>query len=84
MMNIISFVFFNRLGPLKHKKLENSFKYDFEFYASVDNTYVITPLSDVLLFTPPSAKVIGENDCQDSVVTFNGAMGKVLLIVLIV
>nr|XP_003706916.1 PREDICTED: nodal modulator 3 isoform X2 [Megachile rotundata] len=66
------------LGPLKSVQQENSYKYEFEFKAKTDNVYSITPLSDVLLFTPPSLKVLGVNDCQNDIATFIGDMGKII------
>ncbi|CAK9802616.1 Nodal modulator 3 [Anthophora quadrimaculata] len=66
------------LGPLKWKRHEDLYKYEFEFKAKMDNVYTITPLSDVLLFSPPSLKVLGVNDCQDDVATFVGDLGKII------
>lgn len=67
----------NRLGPLKFLQHDNLYKYEFEFKAKTDNVYTITPLSDVLLFSPPSLKVLGVNDCQNEIATFVGDLGKV-------
>ncbi|XP_029039674.2 nodal modulator 3 [Osmia bicornis bicornis] len=66
------------LGPLKSVRQEDAYKYEFEFKAKTDNVYAITPLSDVLLFTPPSLKVLGVNDCQNDIATFVGDMGKII------
>lgn len=65
------------LGPLKWTRHENSYKYEFEFKAKTDNMYTVTPLSDVLLFSPASLKLLGVNECQDDVVTFIGDLGQV-------
>lgn len=62
---------------------EDAYKYEFEFKAKTDNVYTITPMSDVLLFTPPSLKVLGVNDCQNDIATFVGDMGKVISFVVI-
>lgn len=66
------------LGPLKPVQQENVYKYEFEFKAKTDNIYTITPLSDVLLFSPPSLKVLGVNDCQNDIATFVGDLGKIV------
>ncbi|XP_012258084.2 nodal modulator 3 [Athalia rosae] len=66
------------LGPLKPVKEGDLYKYEFEFNANTDNEYVITPLSDILLFTPSSTMVLGENDCKDDVAVFTGDMGKIV------
>ncbi|XP_017891823.1 nodal modulator 3 [Ceratina calcarata] len=66
------------LGPLKPMRHEDLYKYEFEFKAKTDNIYVITPLSDILLFSPASLKILGVNDCQDDVITFAGDLGKII------
>ncbi|XP_046603692.1 nodal modulator 2 [Neodiprion virginianus] len=66
------------LGPLNYVKEGNSYKYKFEFNANTDNEYIVTPLSEILLFSPSSLIVIGENDCRDNVASFIGDMGKVI------
>lgn len=66
------------LGPLKPVKEEQFYKYEFEFEAKTDNMYTITPLSDILLFSPPSLKVLGVNDCQNDVASFLGEMGMII------
>ncbi|XP_076380819.1 uncharacterized protein LOC117223312 [Megalopta genalis] len=66
------------LGPLKPVKEGNFYKYEFEFKAKTDNVYTITPLSDILLFSPPSLKVLAVNDCQNDVASFIGEMGKII------
>ena len=66
------------LGPLKFQQHDNLYKYEFEFKAKTDNVYTITPLSDVLLFSPPSLKVLGVNDCQNEIATFVGDLGKII------
>ncbi|KOC70780.1 Nodal modulator 2 [Habropoda laboriosa] len=66
------------LGPLKWKQQKSSYKYEFEFEAKTDNVYTITPLSDILLFSPASLKVLGVNDCQDDIATFDGDLGKII------
>jgi len=53
------------------------YKYEFEFKAKMDNMYTITPLSDILLFNPPSLKVFGVNDCHSDIASFIGDLGKV-------
>ena len=67
------------IGPLKAAKSQNHdlYQYEFDFIASTDKIYTITPLSNILLFDPPSAKVIGINDCHNDIVTFTGELGKV-------
>ena len=65
------------LGPLKSTRDEDMYKYKFEFKAKTDNVYTITPLSNILLFSPTSLKVLGVNDCQDDIATFVGDLGKV-------
>lgn len=65
------------LGPLKSTRDEDTYKYKFEFKAKTDNVYTITPLSNILLFSPTSLKVLGVNDCQDDIATFVGDVGKV-------
>ncbi|CAL7942843.1 unnamed protein product [Xylocopa violacea] len=67
------------LGPLKPTRYEDSYKYEFEFKAKTDNVYIVTPLSDILLFSPPSLKILGVNDCQDDVATFVGDPGKIIV-----
>lgn len=66
------------IGPLKPMKKDDAYKYEFEFKAKTDNIYSITPLSDVLLFSPPSLKVLGVNDCQNDIATFVGDLGKII------
>lgn len=66
------------LGPLNWTRHENLYKYKFEFKAKTDNIYTITPLSNVLLFSPASLKVLGVNDCQDDVAIFVGDLGKII------
>ncbi|XP_012278866.1 nodal modulator 3 isoform X2 [Orussus abietinus] len=66
------------LGPLKYVKDGDNFKYEFEFIASTDTEYIITPLSETLLFNPPSLKVIGTNDCHNNIATFTGDLGKIV------
>ncbi|XP_034946758.1 nodal modulator 1 [Chelonus insularis] len=65
-------------SPVKHKKDEDNNKYTFEFNAETDQTYVITPLSDIFLFTPTSLKIIGGNDCDNNAATFNAELGKIV------
>lgn len=67
----------HRTVPLKHLKKDNGYVYEFEFKAKTDNVYTITPLSNVLLFTPSSLKVFGVNDCHNEIATFVGNLGKV-------
>jgi len=67
----------NRISPLKHVKMDNGYKYEFEFKAKTDNVYTITPLSDILLFNPPSLKVFGVNECHNDIASFVGDLGKV-------
>lgn len=71
----------HRLGPLKSTRHEDLYKYEFEFKAKTDNVYTITPLSNILLFSPTSLKVLGVNDCQDDIATFVGDLGKVSAII---
>ncbi|XP_071858725.1 BOS complex subunit NOMO3 isoform X2 [Bombus fervidus] len=66
------------LGPLKSTRHEDLYKYEFEFKARADNVYTITPLSNILLFSPTSLKVLGVNDCQDDIATFVGDLGKII------
>nr|XP_031847877.1 nodal modulator 3 [Nomia melanderi] len=66
------------LGPLKPVKEEHLYKYEFEFKAKTDNVYTITPLSNILLFNPPSLKVLAVNDCQNDVASFIGELGKII------
>ncbi|XP_015587289.1 nodal modulator 2 isoform X2 [Cephus cinctus] len=66
------------LGPLKGEKKGDVYKYEFEFNANTDNEYTITPLSDILLFSPLSLKVVGVNDCHDDIATFTGDLGKIV------
>ncbi|KZC07453.1 Nodal modulator 3 [Dufourea novaeangliae] len=66
------------LGPLKPVQQGSFYKYEFEFKARTDNIYVITPLSDILLFSPPSLKVLAVNDCQNDVASFVGDLGKII------
>ncbi|KAK1126581.1 hypothetical protein K0M31_004211 [Melipona bicolor] len=66
------------LGPLKSTRDEDMYKYKFEFKAKTDNVYAITPLSNILLFSPTSLKVLGVNDCQDDIATFVGDLGKII------
>ncbi|XP_048265268.1 uncharacterized protein LOC100649850 isoform X3 [Bombus terrestris] len=66
------------LGPLKSTRHEDLYKYEFEFKAKTDNVYTITPLSNILLFSPTSLKVLGVNDCQDDIATFVGDLGKII------
>ncbi|XP_066603277.1 BOS complex subunit NOMO3 isoform X2 [Prorops nasuta] len=63
---------------LKYTNKDNIYKYEFEFKAKADNMYTITPLSDVLLFSPPSLKVLGVNDCHYDIATFVGDIGKII------
>lgn len=71
----------HRLGPLKSTRHEDLYKYEFEFKAKTDNIYTITPLSNILLFSPASLKVLGVNDCQDDIATFVGDLGKVSAVI---
>ncbi|OAD52229.1 Nodal modulator 1 [Eufriesea mexicana] len=66
------------LDPVESSHHEDFYKYQFEFKAKADNIYTITPLSDTLLFTPASLKVLGVNDCQEDIVTFVGNLGKII------
>ncbi|KAL0132278.1 hypothetical protein PUN28_000219 [Cardiocondyla obscurior] len=66
------------IGPLKHIKKDNVYKYEFEFKAKTDNMYTITPLSDILLFNPPSLKVFGVNDCHNDIASFASDLGKII------
>ncbi|XP_072764167.1 BOS complex subunit NOMO3 isoform X2 [Anoplolepis gracilipes] len=66
------------IGPLKPIKKDNAYKYEFEFKAKTDNMYTITPLSDILLFNPPSLKVFGVNDCHNDIASFVGDLGKII------
>lgn len=75
-------LFLNRIGPLKHVKKDDVYKYEFEFKAKTDNMYTIIPLSDILLFNPPSLKVFGVNDCHNDIASFAGDLGKVIIPVL--
>lgn len=66
------------IEPLKPIKKDNVYKYEFEFKAKTDNTYTITPLSDILLFNPPSLKVFGVDDCHNDIASFVGDLGKII------
>ncbi|XP_025074789.1 nodal modulator 3 [Pogonomyrmex barbatus] len=66
------------IGPLKHVKKDGVYKYEFEFKAKTDNMYTITPLSDILLFNPPSLKIFGVNDCHSDIASFAGDLGKII------
>ncbi|XP_043284324.1 nodal modulator 3 isoform X2 [Venturia canescens] len=66
------------IGPLKFVKDGDIYRYDFSFIASTDIVYDITPLSDILLFDPTIAKVVGINDCANDVAIFNGELGKIV------
>lgn len=66
------------VGPLKAVKNGDSYRYTFDFNANAETTYAITPLSDILLFNPSSLKVMGSNDCNNDIVTFNGDLGKIV------
>ncbi|XP_011332456.1 nodal modulator 3 isoform X2 [Ooceraea biroi] len=66
------------IGPLKYVKKDNTYKYEFEFKAKMDYMYTITPLSDILLFNPPSLKVFGVNDCHNDIASFVGDLGKII------
>ncbi|XP_012218077.1 BOS complex subunit NOMO3 isoform X2 [Linepithema humile] len=66
------------ISPLKHVKMDNGYKYEFEFKAKTDNVYTITPLSDILLFNPQSLKVFGVNDCHNDIASFVGDLGKII------
>ncbi|XP_015179273.1 PREDICTED: nodal modulator 1 [Polistes dominula] len=66
------------IGPLKYIKKGNNFKYEFEFTTKTDNVYIITPLSDMLLFNPPSVKVLGVNECHNDIATFTGDLGVII------
>ncbi|KYQ48115.1 Nodal modulator 3 [Trachymyrmex zeteki] len=66
------------IGPLKYVKKDGVYKYEFEFKAKTDNMYTITPLSDILLFNPPSLKVFGVNDCHNDIASFAGDLGKII------
>ncbi|KAL6255181.1 hypothetical protein P5V15_013514 [Pogonomyrmex californicus] len=66
------------IGPLKHVKKDGVYKYEFEFKAKTDNMYTITPLSDILLFNPPSLKIFGVNDCHSDIANFAGDLGKII------
>ncbi|XP_008559484.1 nodal modulator 3 [Microplitis demolitor] len=66
------------IGPLKYTKTGDSYRYNFDFNANTDTTYVITPISDILLFNPSSLKVIGSNDCNNEVATLIGDLGKIV------
>lgn len=70
---------FFRLGPLKYVKVNDVYKYNFEFDANADNSYVIVPISDVMLFSPSFLRILGENECHDNIASFNGELGKVRL-----
>lgn len=67
----------NSIGPLKYVKKDNVYKYEFEFNAKVGNMYAITPLSDILLFDPPSLKVSAVDECHNDIASFVGDLGKV-------
>ncbi|TGZ54225.1 Nodal modulator 2 [Temnothorax longispinosus] len=66
------------IGPLKPVKKDDVYKYEFEFKAKTDNMYTITPLSDILLFNPPSLKIFGVNDCHNDIASFAGDLGKII------
>ncbi|XP_033218946.1 nodal modulator 2 isoform X2 [Belonocnema kinseyi] len=66
------------LGPLKYVKVNDVYKYNFEFDANADNSYVIVPISEFMLFSPSSLRILGENECHDNIASFNGELGKVI------
>lgn len=66
-----------RVGPLKYTKEGDLYKYNFEFTTKTGSVYVITPLSDILLFNPPAIKILGVNECHNDIATFTGDLGKV-------
>lgn len=55
----------------------NAYKYTFEFDAIAVNSYVIVPISQIMLFNPTSLRILGENECNNNVASFNGELGKV-------
>ncbi|KAG7199506.1 hypothetical protein KM043_014125 [Ampulex compressa] len=66
------------IGPLKQMRQDYVYRYEFEFNAKAEIMYTITPISDVLLFSPPSLKVLGVNDCHNDIATFTGDLGKII------
>lgn len=68
------------VGPLKPVRDGESYKYEFTFFAFTGETYSIYPLSDLLLFEPPSLKVVGSDDCENNAASFQGIQGKVSLV----
>lgn len=66
------------LGPLVHAKENGIYKYNFKFDAQADDSYVIVPISDVMLFNPSSLRILGENECNDNIASFNGELGKII------
>ncbi|KAF7996738.1 hypothetical protein HCN44_002384 [Aphidius gifuensis] len=70
----------NKIIPTIVKKVANQgvYRYTFEFNGKSDTTYIITPISDIIIFNHASIKVIGKDDCNDDVATFNGHVGIII------
>ncbi|XP_063993834.1 BOS complex subunit NOMO3 [Diachasmimorpha longicaudata] len=65
-------------SPVKFSRTKDNYQYLFEFNANVDTIYVITPQSDIILFSPPSLKITGTNDCNNEAAIFNGQVGRII------
>ncbi|XP_011299165.1 nodal modulator 1 [Fopius arisanus] len=65
-------------SPVKFSRTKDTYQYIFEFNANVDSIYVITPQSDIILFSPPSLKITGTNDCNNDAATFTGQIGRII------
>ncbi|XP_014218232.1 nodal modulator 1 [Copidosoma floridanum] len=54
------------------------YKYSFSFNSVTGVTYVITPSSEALLFSPASIRISGPEDCQTDAVIFQAEKGKII------
>lgn len=67
-----------QLGPLKGSQLKNgNFEYIFSIQLAEEEKITLIPSASSVLFSPPSADIIGASDCSDGV-TFKAEKGKIL------
>lgn len=66
-----------KLGPLTASREAGTVHYEFSTHLAPQETVTLVPSASSLLFSPPSAVVVGEDDCVEGL-TFKAELGLVV------
>ena len=74
-MYVTFYFFFHRIGPLKWRKQNQDYVYEFNFQAAANEKFTIIPESSFVLFTPANMTIHGTNDCMKLSEHINAKLG---------